>query len=633
MIVATAGHVDHGKTCLIRTLTGTDTDRLNVEKQRGLSIELGFAYWSAGDGRRFGFIDVPGHARFLPAMVAGIGGIDAAVLVVAADDGVMPQTREHLAVLDFLGVTQGVVALTKYDATDKDTVDRIAGDIEELLADTGLSGSPIVPVDSVSGTGFDNLQKALTALQPIARQKDAPARLAIDRAFLLKGVGLVATGTLLSGRFSVGDTVTVTPSGQAARIRGLHAQNEQVDGANAGQRCAVNLTGPGIDTESVKRGCWLVGNGGDSVTSRFDATIRLAPDATAIKRRDLPVYLHIGAAKTPARLVPLDRTGLPPGETALAQVVTDESVDVVWNDRFLLRNHAGTRTIAGGRVLTPFGATRGRTKPAHLNRLGLREREDSAAVIQALLKTPPYHVDLHEFGIERNLPKASIGDLANTTDATRFIANSRLHLANTAFWKTTEDRILETLTDCHEQEPHRPGLPEKGLLKHLGPDAPDAVLYKALLEKLTDDRRIVSVGGMIRLPSFSATLSQEDDALWLPAKAILETAGTQAPTLHEMAKKMEAPADLLAATLNRAAALGLIVHVSKNRYLLPETLAVFQSVIPALASEQPCGFAVTDFRDRVGIGRNLAIDLLEYMDRQGITRRDGNIRTAGASEE
>lgn len=629
MIVATAGHVDHGKTTLIRTLTGTETDRLDIEKQRGLSIELGFAYWDAGDGNRMGFIDVPGHARFLPTMAAGIGGIDAALLVIAADDGIMPQTREHLAVLDFLGVTQGVIALTKIDAADDGALDRIGKEIEHLLADTGLAGSPIVPLDSVSGAGFDDLRTALKALQPIERQPDAPVRLAVDRSFLLKGVGLVATGTLLTGQLAVGDTVTVSPKGKIARIRDLHAQNETTETAIAGQRCAVNLTGPDIDTNSVKRGCWLVGNGGESVTARFDATIRLAQDAAAVKRRDLPVYLHIGAAKTPARLVPLDRKAVPPGETALAQIVTHELVDAVWNDRFLLRNHAGTRTIAGGRVLTPFGATRGRASADRLKQLSARDRTDTAAVVNRLLQAPPCYVDLYGIGVERNHAPACTDHLADSADATRFTANGRLHLVNTEYWEKSSSRVLETLTDCHDREPYRPGLPENVLLKRLGPDAPDAFLYTALLETLVSDGQIVSGGGLIRLPSFSPALSQEDSALWLPAKALFETAGAQAPTLHELAKEMEISADLLATVLNHAAALGLAVHISKNRYLLPETFALFQTIIRVLASEQPDGFAVTDFRDRAGIGRNLAIDVLEYMDRQGFTRRDGNLRMNG----
>ncbi len=627
MIVATAGHVDHGKTTLIRTLTGTDTDRLDIEKQRGLSIELGFAYWTACDGRRFGFIDVPGHARFLPTMASGIGGIDAALLVIAADDGVMPQTIEHLTVLDFLGVTQGVVAISKTDGVEKNAIERVRADIETLLADTCLVGSAIVAVDSLSGSGFDDLHNALTGLHTKPRKTDTLSRLAIDRSFSLKGVGLVVTGTLLSGQLSVGDAVTVSPAGETARIRGLHVQNEPMETALTGLRCAVNLTGPGIDTSSVKRGMWLVGNGGKSVTARFDATIRLARDAPASGKRDQTVYLHIGAAKTPARLVLLDRKTLQPCDTALVQIITNEPIDAVFDDRFLLRDHAGSRTLAGGRVLTPFGATKGRAKSARLKHLSLRDREDTADVVQALLRAPPFIVDLHEIGVERNLSTDAIHRLSETASGTVFTHNSHLHLADTEKWKILAAKVTESLAACHETDPHLAGLTGRALTKRLGPDTPDAALVEALLAHLVQTRRITLANGLYRLPSFSPGLAAEDDRIWHNAKALLEAAGSQAPTVHELAKAMDLTPDLLAGVLNRASSLAFAVHISRNRYLLPETFALFRKTASTLGNDYPDGFAATDFRNRAGIGRNLAIDVLEYMDRQGITQRQGNSRT------
>lgn len=627
MIVATAGHVDHGKTTLIRTLTGTDTDRLDIEKQRGLSIELGFAYWTACDGRRFGFIDVPGHARFLPTMASGIGGIDAALLVIAADDGVMPQTIEHLTVLDFLGVTQGVVAISKTDGVEKNAIERVRADIETLLADTCLVGSAIVAVDSLSGSGFDDLHNALTGLHTKPRKTDTLSRLAIDRSFSLKGVGLVVTGTLLSGQLSVGDAVTVSPAGETARIRGLHVQNEPMETALTGLRCAVNLTGPGIDTSSVKRGMWLVGNGGKSVTARFDATIRLARDAPASGKRDQTVYLHIGAAKTPARLVLLDRKTLQPCDTALVQIITNEPIDAVFDDRFLLRDHAGSRTLAGGRVLTPFGATKGRAKSARLKHLSLRDREETADVVQALLRAPPFIVDLHEIGVERNLSTDAIHRLSETASGTVFTHNSHLHLADTEKWKILAAKVTESLAACHETDPHLAGLTGRALTKRLGPDTPDAALVEALLAHLVQTRRITLANGLYRLPSFSPSLAAEDDRIWHNAKALLEAAGSQAPTVHELAKAMDLPPDLLTGVLNRASSLAFAVHISRNRYLLPETFALFRKTASTLGNDYPDGFAATDFRNRAGIGRNLAIDVLEYMDRQGITQRQGNSRT------
>jgi len=627
MIVATAGHVDHGKTTLIRTLTGVDTDRLAIEKQRGLSIELGFAYWNAVSGERYGFIDVPGHARFLPTMAAGVGGIDAALLVVAADDGVMPQTREHLDVLDFLGVSQGVVALSKGDLVPEDRIDSVISDIEAALAGSGLAGADIIPVDSLSGRGFDNLRTALSTLQPKARQTEAPARLSIDRSFILKGVGLVVTGTLLSGKIAIGDTLTVSPAGLDARVRGLHAQDEKVEAAQAGQRCAVNLTGPDIDTDTVRRGYWLVANGGASRTTRIDTEIRLGEDSPILKRRDLPVTLHIGAAKTVARLVLLDSKTLGPGETALAQLITDEPVDAVFNDRFVLRDHAGARTIAGGRVITPFGAARGRAKPDRLQQLAARRKDKALDALRALLGIPPFHVDMTAFCAERNLLPSASRELIESAGAIGITHDGKQHAINTEYWDRWKDCIAGTISAYHERHPHLPGCTEADFRKTFPGDGPGRDLLKVLLGNLRDTGIIGYRNGVYCLPGFSPSLTKEDEVIWRQAEARFEQAGPQAPTVHELAKELAIEPEKLGTVLDRAAALGSIVHISRNRYLLPKTVTDFEKVASSLGEEYSEGFPVTAFRDQAGIGRNLAIDALEYFDRQGFTTRHGNLRT------
>lgn len=627
MIIATAGHVDHGKTTLIRTLTGVDTDRLEIEKQRGLSIELGFAYWNAPNGDRIGFVDVPGHARFLPTMTAGVGGIDAAILVIAADDGIMPQTREHIAILGFLGVSQAVIAISKCDTVSEDQIAGVNSEITGLLTGTTLSCASVIVVDSISERGFDALRLAIMSLTPRTRMKATPARLSIDRAFLLKGVGLVATGTLLSGQLTIGDMLTVTPTGLSARIRGLYAQNEKAETALAGERCAVNLTGPDLNPGTVKRGSWLVANGGKSTTARFETEIQLAESSPRLTRRDLPVYLHVGAAKTTARLVLLDRRDLESGGNALAQLVTDQQIDVVFNDRIILRDHAGANTIAGGRVLTPFGATKGRSKQARLQNLLARHVDDPLTVLQSLLGFPPYWVNLSAFSIERNLPSSAIAELGAKLDVMAIMHGTETIFVNTQWWDKWLDQIVNVLEHLHDDSPFLPGLDEKKLLRTLGSERPSIEVFKAVLDRLLTTSKISHGNGQYSLHGFLPSLNTQDERMWRLVCAKLEQVGAQAPTVHEIAKDLKTEPDVLAGVLVRAAALGLVHHISKNRYLLPETLNHFEAVISILSDPETQGFEVADFRDHAGIGRNLAIDVLEYMDRQGKTIRQGDRRS------
>lgn len=629
MIVATAGHVDHGKTTLIRTLTGVDTDRLELEKQRGLSIELGFAYWNDPSGRRFGFVDVPGHAKFLPTMAAGIGGIDAALLVVAADDGLMPQTREHVTVLEFLGVTEAIVVLSKCDTVDSDKLDRVRNELSVFLAKTSISASPVIAVDSHSGTGLEPLIRELSGLTPRDRPIDSPARMSIDRSFVLKGVGLIATGTLLSGRISVGDRLTVAPAGHEVRIRGIHAQDQKADHAAAGQRCALNLTGARIDTKQVKRGCWLVANEGRTTTSRLETEIRFTKDTRPGKSKDIPVHLHIGAAKYTARLVLLGPQPSEATDIRLAQLITDQPVDAVFGDRFVLRSNAGTKTIAGGRVLSPYGATRGRAKSDRLMQLAALQQTDPTAAIGTLLQTPPYSVDTGRFANERGLwPAAPVfapGDKAVAVTG----RNGSVHYINTQYWQKWKAEIESVLQKLHETSPHLPGYSAKQLMKGMLKDPPLSAVFACILDELVNQSAIVFHAGTYALNGFAPSLKAEDEKTWLRAKPVFESAGPQAPTVHEIARTLSLAPDDLGDMLNRAAALSLVRQISRNRYLLPETVSFFEKVLSTLASEQTEGFAATVFRDRAGIGRNLAIDVLEYFDRQGITKRQGNLRKIG----
>ncbi|HSI57044.1 MAG TPA: selenocysteine-specific translation elongation factor, partial [Ideonella sp.] len=403
MIVGTAGHIDHGKTTLVRALTGVDTDRLPEEKQRGITIELGYAFLDAGDAQteRIGFIDVPGHERFVHTMLAGASGIDYALLLVAADDGVMPQTREHLAVLSLLGLRRGAVVVTKTDRVDAARLADVHAQVHELLAPSSLADAPVLDVSAYRQLGVDELKTLLqgeargTPAHP--RQQDA-FRLAIDRAFTLAGVGTVVTGTVHAGQVQVGDELALTPAPANTpllRVRSLHAQNQPVAGAHAGQRCAVALAG--IAKEAISRGQWLVAPAVALATERLDVSLSLWPGEAKALRTGTPVHVHIGASDTLATVAVLKPPGdetLAPGETALAQLVLRSPIAAWHGDRVVVRDASASRTLAGGSVLDPHAPTRYRRTPQRLAELRARQQPTAAGRLAALLAAAPFGVDL-----------------------------------------------------------------------------------------------------------------------------------------------------------------------------------------------------------------------------------------------
>ncbi|MEK7206452.1 MAG: selenocysteine-specific translation elongation factor, partial [Pseudomonadota bacterium] len=326
MIIGTAGHIDHGKTALIKALTGVDADRLKEEKARGITIDLGYAYAPLPDGEVLGFIDVPGHERFVHNMLAGVTGIDAVLLVVAADDGVMPQSREHLDILDLLGVTQGIVALTKIDRVSPERLIEVQAEIEQLLGGTGLTGSPVFPVSSIHGDGVGALRThlQLAAATAQARANDGRFRLAVDRCFTLAGSGTVVTGTVFAGRVRVGDKLLVSPAGREVRVRGIHAQNRAAEQGEAGQRCALNLAG--VEKNDIARGDWVLDPAAHAPTSRFDAQLHVPVSATRTLRHWTPVHVHLGSTDVMAHVSILAGTNIEPGASGFVQLVLEQPV-------------------------------------------------------------------------------------------------------------------------------------------------------------------------------------------------------------------------------------------------------------------------------------------------------------------
>ena len=596
MIVATAGHVDHGKTSLVRALTGVDTDRLPEEKKRGLTIDLGFAY--AGP---LGFIDVPGHERFVHNMLAGVPGIDFALLVVAADDGVMPQTREHLAILDLLGVGRGAVALTKIDRVPPERAAEVTAEIAALLAPTLLAGAPVLPVSAVTGDGLARLKAHLEEAAEETRERTTRGnfRLSVDRCFTIAGAGLVVTGTAMSGEVAVGDSVRALLAGSSARVRSIHAHNAPAPRGRAGQRLALNLAGLEARA-SIARGEWVVAGNVPPPAQRIDARLRVADDKPL--QHWTPVHVHLGAAHVLGRVALLDRSALAPKESGLVQLVLEKPVAALRGDGFIVRDQSARRTLGGGRVIDVFPPPRGRAKPARLAYLAAMELDDDAAALAAALEASPMGVDLARFSANRNLPAAT---------GRRFAP---------ARWRELRDKALAALDAWHARAPESIAVPEERLLpgEHLPREA-----LAGLVDELAREGAIVRERTGVRLPGHRAEIRPADLALWQKIEPRLEAAALRPPTITELAGALGTTAPLLEPVLSRLARHGLLVRVSKNRFFPPSAVRRLEEIA---RDEGRTRGAITAaaFRDRAGIGRNLTIEVLEYFDRVKLTRRAGD---------
>jgi len=625
VIVATSGHIDHGKTVLVKALTGIDTDRLPEEKSRGISIDLGYAYQPVEGGGALGFVDVPGHERFVRNMLAGVTGIDFALLVVAADDGPMPQTEEHLAILDLLGIRRGAVALTKIDRVDAERLAEAAELIEVLVHGTCLEGAPVFPVSGVTGEGVAALRDHL---HRAAREIDAAAargnfRLAVDRRFTVPGAGLVVTGTVFAGTVALDDRLMVSPAGLPARVRGIHAQNRAAATGTIGQRCALNIAGPDIGRDRVHRGDWVVAEAAHAPTARFDARIRLLPGEPRPLRHWTPVHLHIGAADIAARVAVLEGRQIAPGTTALVQLVLDQPTGAVADDRFILRDQSARRTMAGGRVIDPFAPGRGRSRPERLEILAAMEKEDPAAALAALLAVSPDGVELARFARARNLTAAEAEALWRAVPMVRVGRGDAATGLPAARWTALADETLAALKSWHAETPDQPDLAESALRRRLQ-RPPPAALFSELVAALVADGRMQAANMRLSLPDHRASMAPADAKLWARLEPVLDEAGLRPPTVAELAEDTGQPAVQLTRFLRRIAAMGLVVAVADNRYFTPGAVRALADIAERIAPGG--GLTAAAFRSESGIGRNLAIEVLEFFDKAGFTRRVGNAR-------
>ncbi len=622
MIVGTAGHIDHGKTALVKALTGVDADRLAEEKARGITIELGFAYADLGGGAVTGFVDVPGHERLIHTMLAGAGGIDLALLVVAADDGVMPQTREHLAILNLLGLTRGIVALTKADLADEARRAKVAARIGDLLAGTGLTGAPVIPVSALTGEGIDTLRAALIAAEAAtaARAAEGPFRLAVDRSFTLTGAGTVVTGTVLSGRVALDDAVVISPLGLPARVRGIHAQNRKAAEGLAGQRCALNLAGEGVSKDAIHRGDVIVSPVLHAPAARIDAELTVLPGEARAVDLWQPVHLHSHAAETAARVVPLEGP-VAPGQRGLVQLVLDRPLAAAVGDRFVLRDASASRTIGGGRFLDLRAPARKRRTPERLALLEAAALPDPAAALRAMLAVAP--VDLPGFARERALADAAKPAIAAVAGAQIIgplaLSEPRLRGLRTG--------LVETLAGFHAENPDLAGLGREKLRLTLTPRLPKEV-FLTFLRAEAAAGRIVLDGAFLRLPGHEVRLSAGDEALYariLPA--LLGPGRFRPPRVRDFATEFGVDEREVRRVMRLTQRLGRTDQIAHDHFFAREVTAEMAGIVRDLGLQSPDGwFTAAAFRDRVQNGRKVAIEILDFFDRLGLTLRRGDLR-------
>ena len=606
-VVGTAGHIDHGKSTLIQALTGIDPDRLEEEKRRGMTIDLGFAYLTLPSGRLVGIVDVPGHARFIRNMLAGVHGLDAVLLVVAADEGVMPQTVEHLEIVDLLDIRRGLALVTKVDLVEPDWLELVTAELSETLARTSLRDAHILPVSAVSGQGLDELKLRLDALlaETPPREDRRRPRLPIDRVFTISGFGTVVTGTLVDGSLKSGEEVELQPSGRRVRIRGLQQHNQKVELARPGSRVAANLVG--VEKEDVRRGEVLARAGTVPATRRADASVRVLADSPRPLRHGAQVLLHTGTAEVAARAIVLAGDEIEPGGSGWAQLYLARPVAVSAGDRFVLRLPTPSATIAGG----TFADVSPRRHPRHDERVWESlERRAAGDVLQEELRKYARGITV------QGLLKATLAEGADvsTLDARR--AGQWLFAREA--WTGVAGRVQRTLAEYHRVHPLRAGMPREELKSRLGL-APAA--FAPVLAELAADGVLADRGGELALPSHRVEI---DPAAGGPAGRLLDLLGAHRfapPSLPEAMREAGASAEVVRALAQKGDLVRLSEDMAFTRAAYEEALALVREMVASDGA-----VTVAALRDRMGASRRPVLALLEYLDAQRVTRRVGDQR-------
>lgn len=623
IIIGTAGHVDHGKTQLVKALTGVDTDRLKEEQERGITIVLGFAPLKLDSGMVAGIVDVPGHERFVKNMLAGAGGVDLVLFVVAADEGVMPQTREHLDILDLLRVQKGIAVITKTDLVDEDMVQLVSEDVQELLSGTRLAGAPIIPVSSVTGEGLDRLRDALEQMAATVRPKPrtGPARLPVDRIFTITGFGTVLTGTLFSGSITLGDLLTILPSGVQGRVRSLQVHGRKTGEAHAGQRVAVNLAG--VELCEVERGEVLATPGAFTPVHRLTAWLHALERAPRLLKNWQRVRFHLGAKETLGRLRLLDHDELQPGDDAFVQIELEEPVVAAVHDRFVIRQYSPVTTVGGGEIVEVGGLRHRRFRAEVLERLERKLSGSPSTRLREELLTARGPVVPGDLAVKAGLTAGEVRQLLEEMreagEIYLFDLGGETHVVSAALMTAWERAVEGALRQYHQQFPLRSGYPKEELRSRAFGAVPQR-LYQALLEKWAADGKVVLAGQALAASGFSVRLTpQQQDALER-ALAALRAQPFAPPALDELRALFGDP-ELFQHCLQQE----VLVRVSDDLCFLKEAVGQAWQLLRGFL-EGHGEITVAEARDLLGTSRRYCLPLLELFDQTRKTRRLGDKR-------
>jgi selenocysteine-specific elongation factor len=626
VIVGTAGHIDHGKSTLVEALTGTHPDRLEEEKRRGITIDLGFAFLEE-NGVRLGFVDVPGHERFVSNMLAGAAGIDLVLLVIAADESIKPQTREHFDICRLLGVQRGIVALTKADLVDLDTLGLVRLEAEEYLRGSFLENAPIIPVSAKTKDALTELKSELlrAATQISAKNASRYFRLPIDRAFTMKGFGAVVTGTLISGTVSVGDEVELFPGGKRLRVRGLQSAGKKLDRAVAGQRTAVNLAG--IEHSDLQRGMVLAAPGKFRATRRVDARLELLPSAAKLKQR-ARVHFHSGTADTTAEGQLYGEKELAPGQTALVQLRLQDELLVLPGDRFIVRQFSPVVTIGGGVILDALAqraTVRDNGRVAFLETL---ERGDPVEMLAAMTERAVLGLSLDDIAARTGWLPEEIRQAANklmASERVRAVSTEPLLLISGRLFDEVRQKIAARVDRFHKENPLLPGINREDLRSSLGRRV-RLETFRAALEDLLAQKRLEAQGEIVRRAGLTVILDVEEAQAKQQIEAAFAKAGLAVPAVKDVLSTVSVEAKRAEKILQILLRDKSLIRVTPELIFHREALAQLRGRLAAYKKSRGERISVPVFKELTGITRKYAIPLLEYLDRERVTRRAGDER-------
>jgi selenocysteine-specific elongation factor len=626
IVLGTAGHIDHGKTSLIKALTGIDTDRLKEEKERGITIELGFAHIELPGGKRVGIVDVPGHEKFVKNMVAGATGIDLVALVIAADEGIMPQTKEHLEICELLKIEHGLVALTKIDMVESDWLEMVKEDITEYLSDTFLAKAPIVEVSSATGEGLKKFVQVLDELVLKVPERDPGNifRLPIDRVFTMKGFGTVITGTTVSGTIQTGDEITIYPQKISSRIRGIQVHNKEVKEVRAGLRTAINLQG--LEKAAIHRGNILATKNSLRTTYMVDVIFELLPSASRKLKNRAKVRFHTGTSEIISTVVLLDRDALEPGDSCYAQIRLDEPIAVLRNDRFVLRSYSPVRTFGGGEILNALPVKKKRFSEAALSELKLLHEGELNEIIELFVSLGRFRgTDQAELPFLTNIGKKKLDELIKALMAQQRITlfdKEKNTLIHADFLSKAKDEILKTITQYHKDFPLKAGL-LKEELRSKSTGARNPKLFNYLLNYLSRENIIVQEKEAVRLKDHQVTLAQDQEKTRQNLEARYLKSGLQPPYFKEL--KDEFPGNVGHEVLEVMVKEGVLLKIKEDLFFHRKAIEELEGRLVDFLKEHGT-ITTPQFKEMTGTSRKYTIPLIEYFDRAQLTVRVGDSR-------